>query len=660
MKNFTLIAVLLAFAVTGLQAQSNIYSQDFSPAGLPSGWTNVDKTGNNPTNGIWKRQTSAQFASTTHANGYWMFLSDAQTNDNLPEDAELTSGAINCTGHSIVYLKMEHWFYTYFNNNTNSAAKVLVSNDNTTWTEVYSTTETTDNPESLALDITAYAANQATVYIRFKFTGSWDGWWAVDDINVIEPATLDATVTTVTLPAYIGPSSQVVEATVANMGSTSVTQMQLSYKIDGGAPVVQQFSGFNIQPFQEQTFTFTTPATLTTVQQHNIDVTVATPNGGTDLNASNNTATGKTVVLSHIPAKNVLYEEFTTAVCQYCPDGSSRLDDIVTQNTGFIPAALHDGFGTDAMTTADHTTLANEYTDFAPAVMVDRKYYKDEDGTAVGLYNDPYDRWLPYGQARKTEKTPVSISATNVYNNTTRELTVDVNATFYSAITDDYRVNCYIVEDSVSGSGNGYNQINAYNTDANSPWYQKGNPIVGYQHRHVTRYMFGGPWGTTGVVPNTTADGTAYNKQYTYTLPAAWNADRVTLICLVQHYAADKFDRQILNAMEMKLNGTGNTGGATPTGIAELNVASVNSVTVYPNPATDLLTVEYTLNKSTTFNIEVRNILGQVVSQYPVVNLNGGSYKTQVNTSDFANGIYFVTLNDNSKTVKTLKFIVSK
>ena len=41
-------------------------------------------------------------------------------------------------------------------------------------------------------------------------------------------------------------------------------------------------------------------------------------------------------------------------------------------------------------------------------------------------------------------------------------------------------------------------------------------------------------------------------------------------------------------------------------------------------------------------------------------NFNKGSYTTQINTSEFPNGIYFVTVKDEAKVVQTLKFVIAK
>ncbi len=723
MKNFTLTVAILLGIITGTLAQTTVYTYDFTSASLPAGWTNVDNTGNNPTAGIWKRSTNSAFAGPTAATGFMWLLSDAQNNDNLVENATLTMEPVNCVANTKVFLQFNQSFNTYFDPNTNSQGKIEVSNNGSNWNEVYTISTNTDNPELVTVDISSFAAGQASVLIRFNFTGNWDGYWAIDDIKVIEPPVLDAAVVAVDLPKYIGTSSQTISGTVQNMGSTPITSVQLSYSINGGTPVSQTFNGWLIDPFQTQNFSFSTPASFNTVQTYDVTVTAVSPNGGSDAVSGNNTGTATSVVLSAFPIKNVLLEEFTTAPCQYCPGGSTRVEYILENNERVHAVGIHSGFGTDAMTTADHSTLASNYTTSAPALMIDRVYYEAEEGNNVGLYNFPYDRWEPYAQARRDEITPVSVAGSSTYNSGTRELNVDVTATFYGVINEGFRVNCYIVEDSVSGTGSGYNQVNAYNTDQSSKtgngtagaytitvnnntdleprmrvsgtgigtgavvthivgntvtlsvantaavsgsvtfkneWFGAGSTIVGYKHRHVARYMFGGAWGTTGTIPTTTADGVAYTKQYTYTLPAGWNDQRIKLIALVQHFnAADKYDREIMNAIEFGLNDADSTGVNQPSAIAQI-APSINAIRLYPNPAQNFVSVEYAIGRETNFSIDVTNIVGQSVTTFAAATLTEGSYKTQINTADYSNGIYFVTLRENGKPVQTIKFIVSK
>lgn len=649
MKKFTL-STLLAVLVASLVAQTTIYTQNFSSTSLPAGWQNVDNTGN--TAGTWTRKTSAHsFASTTAANGFMIFDSDLLGNDNKAENADLITAAINCAGNSHVALQFEQMFQQY----SASQGTVFVSNDGINWAQVYSVTSTSSNPATVIVDITGVAANQSTVYLKFNYTGDYDYWWAVDDIKLFEPAALDIAVEAVNIDQFVGLGSKSISVVVKNNGANTINSFDLTYTDNGGSPVSQSFQGLSLGSFQSNTYTFTQPLSMPVAGAHNIVVTASGPNNGSESNTANNSATKAVTALSGLPVKNALIEEFTTAVCQYCPRGTTEMNTILANHNNVIGVALHAGFGTDAMTIADHSTVAGAFTSGAPSAAIDRVLFQGEEEVGVST-----NVWEPYAVQQAATITPVSIIADNTYNSTTRELTVNASARFYGPISDNFRINCYIVEDSVTGTGSGYNQVNAYNGTSGTEWYQKGNPIVGFAHRHVCRQMLGGAWGTPAVIANPTTDGGLYTKQYTYTLPQTWNESRVQIVVLVQHYSNTATDRQVLNALELHLNSADSTA-VTPSNTAVSEVAAnVASVTLYPNPATDAVNLTYSLKNATTVSFEVFNVIGQSVQTVRPSELAQGDYRTTINTTELKNGVYFVAVKDGNKVVNTLKFVINK
>ena len=82
----------------------------------------------------------------------------------------------------------------------------------------------------------------------------------------------------------------------------------------------------------------------------------------------------------------------------------------------------------------------------------------------------------------------------------------------------------------------------------------------------------------------------------------------------------------------------------------------MTEVRVYPNPATDMLNVEVNASQSSVMSIDVYNIMGQKVQEQSV-NINAGLNRPTINTSDFASGIYFVTVKANGFE-NTMKFVV--
>ena len=53
-------------------------------------------------------------------------------------------------------------------------------------------------------------------------------------------------------------------------------------------------------------------------------------------------------------------------------------------------------------------------------------------------------------------------------------------------------------------------------------------------------------------------------------------------------------------------------------------------------------------------------MLGQMVSGDEESGFSRGSYTTTISTAQLVNGIYFVTVKDDTKVLQTLKFVVAK
>jgi len=114
----------------------------------------------------------------------------------------------------------------------------------------------------------------------------------LDGYNPNTPAyALDAQVSAIQAPSgsSCGTTSVTPTVTLRNAGSTTLTSATVYYKIDGGAPVSQTWSG---SLATNATTTITFPATTSTYGAHTIKSWSSLPNGGTDANIANDTASG--------------------------------------------------------------------------------------------------------------------------------------------------------------------------------------------------------------------------------------------------------------------------------------------------------------------------------------------------------------------------------
>ena len=103
------------------------------------------------------------------------------------------------------------------------------------------------------------------------------------------------------------------------------------------------------------------------------------------------------------------------------------------------------------------------------------------------------------------------------------------------------KVIIYLVEDGLV-----YNQVNYMNNDSSSPWYQTGNPIVGFEHNNVLRKAFTDIFGDA--IPNGNAGG-EYTQTFTLEMPSSVvNENELQIIAFV----VDENDNAI-NAMRVDL-----------------------------------------------------------------------------------------------------------
>ncbi len=132
------------------------------------------------------------FASSTAANGFAFCDSDGAGSGSTTDATIQWAGTpVDLTGEANVTLRFQTTTRNYA-----SDYFVEVSNDGTTWTSYdvlsdITTNINTTNPQLVNVNISATAGNQATVWVRFKYTASWGWFWAVDDVEIIATEDFD-------------------------------------------------------------------------------------------------------------------------------------------------------------------------------------------------------------------------------------------------------------------------------------------------------------------------------------------------------------------------------------------------------------------------------------------------------------------------------------
>lgn len=281
---------------------TTIFSEDFA-SGLPATWAQTDSAGNGE---IWTYTTAgplnaipaAVLASATAANGWMMFDDDGYGNNQTIASASLITPAFDCSGKPQVFLSLQEEFVSY----PGAEGVIYVSNDSINWTAVHNvadfasaTTGATTNPYVPTIDISAVAANQSTVYLKFTYRGDWSYWWQMDNILVYEPTGVDVAAVSVnplnaeyTLIPLAQSGNMVLSGTVANYGATATNSGTALFEVvdsTSNAVVFSQTVNLpTIASLATATINTTNTPTFTAASSYKVRITLAIAGDGNPLN----------------------------------------------------------------------------------------------------------------------------------------------------------------------------------------------------------------------------------------------------------------------------------------------------------------------------------------------------------------------------------------
>lgn len=173
-----------------LRPEAVLWSQNFSTStGISFAQTTASSNG-------WKIVTAFEPNIVTSPQNFGSTLNSLSgqpfafiNSDSFPNGTQNSSIILkvgtSLVGINGVQLSFQHYFRRFQEQHI-----VEVSNDSTNWTIVYNSqasipvNTTITNATLEEINISSVAANQANVWIRFRYVGVWDWFWAVDDVEI--------------------------------------------------------------------------------------------------------------------------------------------------------------------------------------------------------------------------------------------------------------------------------------------------------------------------------------------------------------------------------------------------------------------------------------------------------------------------------------------
>ncbi len=640
MKKLLLIAALGAFSAGEVNAQFAL--QNFNAATLPAGWSMNKVDNNTPGTGL------NGWIVNQLTNNAWMLRTRA-TGDSCM----LTTSLFTPAGTA------DRWLITpqFTVNNANmvltweDAAGIDGAVDSLeVWVSPSGGTLLTDftdmgfqAPVGPFLVYTTHgvalgAYNGQNIRVAFRNHSTNKGTLRLDNVQSQVPTNvLDAAAMTITFPKLNGPSSNnSVKVDIKNNGAQNITGLQLTYTLDGGAPVSQTFTGLLISPYSTSTLTFTQPIANPAAGSHTIAVNILQVNGGPDPITTNNTANTTFAVATQTVQRNGLIEEFSSSTCGPCATFNAQFDPMVSTapvNANLIPSNFnvikyqmnwpspdndksYNAHGATRQTYYGVNSIPDHFTN----------------GKIGGSGN------LAEVNGSKTAPAYMDITGTFVIKNGTYDVTYKV--TPYFTLTGNYSIHVAAVQRQFDLDPNDVSQTTSQThfvfamremlpngSGTPAPSFTAGTPLTGSWLAH--------PY-TVANIATTTQNVNNF---------AWWSHPMGNDIVI---FVQDNATKEILQSQVVP--------ATWPTDVA--NIANDTKVLLYPNPASNFVAIGLDMVNAANVNINITDATGRVVYT-SAQDLTSGRHDVVVKTADFAPGMYNVVIKTDKGTV-TERFSVVK
>ncbi|MFT5860620.1 MAG: hypothetical protein ACI865_002733, partial [Flavobacteriaceae bacterium] len=462
----------------------------------------------------------------------------------------------------------------------------------------------------------------------------------VDDVNFDHQAYVLSNLNAVAAGFNIGGNivglNVTPTVTVANGGTTPITSYDLTIDYNGNS-YVENVTGVNIASTLSEATIFTTTIPIVTGALP-ATMTISNVNGTTDDISTDDALTYIIDPVSPAFGKVVVGEEATGTWCQWCPRGAVFMDKFAADfGQYWAGIAVHNG---DPMTVVDYDAGIGALIGGYPSALVDRLPEVDPSAMAPDFFS-------------RIQIAPAAqMKAGATWDAATRQLDVSITAVFDQAATDAYKMLCVLTEDGVTGTDAGYNQSNAYAGGGNGVMggYEllpASVPAAQMVYDHVARAITPSFDGNNTCFSSTIAIGDSVTNNYSFTLPAGWDENEITIIGMLADPSGLIDNAAKANITEAVANGFVQACNLT---VGEFLPQLDDLLRVYPNPAATQVTIEINVKSDSDVQLRMIDMTGKEISAKDYGTISEASI-VNVNTTSLDAGVYIVELTVNGQKI---------
>ena len=442
---------------------------------------------------------------------------------------------------------------------------------------------------------------------------------------------IDAAGVAVTTFPYLilGNAPFTVSGEITNLGSSSITSMDINYSIDGASAVTESLSNLTINTYDNYTFDHSSTWNPSSSGTYDVAIWASNINGSSDMDPSNDTITGMVNVFTSFETRKPMLEVFTSSTCGPCVQGNINLATVLSNYPEQFSLLKYQmswpGNGDPYFTQEGYDRRVFYGVNSVPRLEIDGGF----DANPSGMTNQDFDDF-----AAIPSFTSLSANYSIVGQSVDVSITIDPlenmnsnNLTLYTGIFEFLTYN----NSSTNGEIEFSNVMKKMLPDAGG---YSINPLqAGVQ-----------------VIENF-----SFTFQGNYTLPSDANSpinhmlnhsvedfENLGVVVWIQ----DDITKEILQSTTASL-------------VTDVNgdLSSASKIMIFPNPTRDIATVAFQGLENSELQIKVINLLGEMVISERFTSSSNLDYYN-LNVSKLNSGIYNVLLISNGDiTTKQLQII---
>lgn len=402
-----------------------------------------------------------------------------------------------------------------------------------------------------------------------------------------------------------------------SFGSANVTSYDMNYSVNNAPAVTGNIGSVNIATQGGSTGTHPTAWTPASSGTYNLKVWASNINGNADGYNFNDTLAFQVTVVDTLVPRTTLLEVFTSSTCVPCVAGNANMDDNVVPNiTNYTIIKYQQDFpgnGDPYQTTESVNRRAYYGINSIPRMEIDGQWDLNAQVFTVPVFSS--------------------------YQSTPAFMEIGISSAYYAGTT--VTVNAQIMPlINYSGSNFTYQVVVIEN--------QTTGNVATNGETSFNQVMMNMHPNENGTAVSSLVANTPININMTIPMGST-NYEQMSDLKVVV-FVQDNTTKEVLQSAWLDI---------TPNSVSDMDEQGNGITKMYPNPATENVTMEYQVAQNQEVSWTMTNSLGEVVNAGTNVQANQGANQLTVGTQNLATGVYIMTLT-TSEGVFTQRVVIAQ